>query len=73
MNSVLTHNFINAGSKINTRDVICATCNVRVSLSDDGNWCYLIIGYVDDNIVGTGGVGWYLLTCEEQQIKNLLE
>ncbi len=82
----LGHNFVNAGSIRFINDFICKNCNVRIIIVDENSneetkrtfdeKFNLIVGYIDDNPGNEGDIPdekKYNLTCEEQQIKNLLE
>lgn len=52
-------------------DFICNKCNIRVHITSS-DVVYSVDNYIDDSNPGTIE-NVYLLTCDEQMIKNLLE
>lgn len=55
-----------------SNDYICNKCNIRVH-NPEKHELRLVIDFVNDDSPGNISMDEYLLTCEEQIIKNLLE
>jgi hypothetical protein len=71
--SVFGHDFTHAGSLSYNNDYVCKICKIRIILTN-GFRLNLVIGFIDDGVPGmTVYDAEYTLTCNEQQIKSLLE
>lgn len=72
--TLIGHDFTHAKSPTYHDDFICKVCRVRIHNNSNEGLIHEVIGYVDDQ--NPGEIPYeeiYTLTCEEQQIKNLLE
>lgn len=71
----LGHNLINSPAPNFEDDMICTICNIRLepNLNEDINCKFHLVKNFTLNVAAGEIFKFYNLTCEEQQIKNLLE